>query len=488
MNYIPVIGLEIHIQSKTKSKMFCGCSANYFGAEPNTHTCPVCLGLPGALPVINKKAIENCIKLAIALNCEISELTKFDRKNYFYPDLPKGYQISQYDMPIGRNGYVEISGGEVENDNTRIRITRVHQEEDTAKSIHFHEKTAIDCNKSGVALIEVVTEPDFETTAQITEFAKKLQQLVRYIEVSDANMEMGQMRFELNISVKKPEEKGYPKYKVECKNISSISILEKVVNFEIKRQSQILEKGEIPVQETRGIDDKTGETFSQRIKEDSEDYRYFPEPDLPLLIISKEWEDEIKSMMGELPSEKLEKYVSLGLPIETATLLSEEKLVANWFEEGISFIDKKSDYYSEAIRQSGNFIIGELFALLKKKGVLFSDIKILPKGFNTLIIRLLENKISGTTIKSILDKSFEIEIPDVDRYIEENELLQISDPDIISKVVNEILESLPKVTQDYKAGKLNAKSSLVGKVMGIFKGKANPQVVDKLIEISLNKL
>lgn len=485
MNYLPVIGLEVHIQSKTNSKMFCGCDSKYFGAEPNTHTCPVCLGLPGALPVINKAALSNCIKLALALNCEISKHTKFDRKNYYYPDLPKGYQISQYDMPIGKNGYFEVSGGETLDDKSRIRITRVHQEEDTAKSIHFQNNTAIDCNKAGVPLMEVVTEPDFENTAQVLEFAKKLQQLVRYINVSDANMEMGQMRFELNLSVKKAGETGYPPYKVECKNISSISVLEKVVDFEVARQIKMLEAGEIPVQETRGINDQTGETYSQRIKEDAEDYRYFPEPDLPNIEVSEKWIEECKSELGELPEVKLENLLKLEIPIEQALLITDRKLIVEWFEKVILHFEDLKVERNLGAKQSANFLVGEVFALLKKKGEEFKGDAISTLNFAKIIKKLLDNKISGSTVKLILAKYIDGEKLDVDEYVLKNDLEQISDEEVIKRAVEEVIQNSPKIVEDYKNGKIVAKSSLVGKVMGVFKGRANPQVIDKMLDLLL---
>ena len=294
--FSPVVGLEIHVQVKTKSKMFCRCNAQYFESEANTNICPVCFGLPGAIPVPNKTAIEKVIKLALALNCKINQETKFDRKNYFYPDLPKGYQISQYDQPIGHEGYIEI---EVEGDNRRIRIQRVHIEEDTAKSLHSAADTLIDYNKSGVPLVEIVTYPDFASINEVVLFAKRLKQIVRYLGVSDAEMQKGQMRFELNISVKPDTMPAneLPKYKVEVKNIGSISVLEKVLNFEVKRQSELLEKGEEIKSQTRGLKDMTGETLFQRSKETADDYRYFPEPDIPPLQITESQISEIRKQI-----------------------------------------------------------------------------------------------------------------------------------------------------------------------------------------------
>ena len=339
--YTPIIGLEVHVELKTKSKMFCSCSADYFGAKPNTHTCPVCLGLPGALPVPNKTAIEWCIMIAQALNCTISTFSKFDRKNYFYPDLPKGYQISQYDLPFGMKGNMTLSNGKT------IGITRVHMEEDTGKLTHQtlngEKVSLVDFNRSSVPLVEIVTEPDFNDAAEVKEYLQNLQQIVRYLEVSNADMEKGDMRLEPNISLisssefvfPTPKEK-LPNYKVEVKNINSFRFVEKAIAYELKRQEEILEKGETPLQETRGWNETKGVTFSQRVKEEANDYRYFPEPDIPPILFSKEQISSLSEKVPELPAKKRERFVTTyGLTSYDAEIVTRDRNTANFFEEAI---------------------------------------------------------------------------------------------------------------------------------------------------------
>ncbi|MGH9857968.1 MAG: Asp-tRNA(Asn)/Glu-tRNA(Gln) amidotransferase subunit GatB, partial [Acidobacteriota bacterium] len=349
MQYTPIIGLEVHVELKTKSKMFCSCSADYFSKAPNSHTCPVCLGLPGALPVPNKTAIEWCIKIALALNCKINEFSKFDRKNYFYPDLAKGYQISQYDLPFGYEGFIELASGK------QIGITRIHMEEDTGKlshkALHGERVSLIDFNRSGVPLVEIVTEPDFHDALEVKEYLQKLQQIIRYLDVSNADMERGEMRLEPNISLSDIPSSQFPialeklpKYKVEVKNINSFKFVAKAINFEINRQTEILDKDKIPAQETRGWDENQQKTFSQRSKEDAHDYRYFPEPDIPPIVTTKTQISKLKESVPELPDKKRQRFIEkFKLSAYDAAILTREKSLADYFEEAVKLKQDKID-------------------------------------------------------------------------------------------------------------------------------------------------
>jgi aspartyl-tRNA(Asn)/glutamyl-tRNA(Gln) amidotransferase subunit B len=433
MKYKTVIGLEVHVELKTNSKMFCSCSTKYFGEKPNTHTCPVCLGLPGALPVPNRKAIEWCVAIGTALNSEIPLFSKFDRKNYFYPDLSKGYQISQYDQPFCINGHMKLSNGKT------IRIRRVHMEEDTGKLIHEkvdgENATLIDFNRSGVPLVEIVTEPDFETSEEVKEYLQKLQQIVRYLGVSDAEMEKGNMRLEPNISLQKEGEKELPKYKVEVKNINSFSFVGKAIEYEIKRQEELLEKNETPVQETRGFVEKNSSTISQRIKEEASDYRYFPEPDIPPIRWKKEEIEKIKFSIPELPTEKSLRFQKeYKLSEYDSNLLTETKETSEFFEEAVRVGNK-----SVSPKQIANVLINKKI-----------DIN------TSLPAKLVEEVIKSNKVE-------EIDI---------NELKQ---------VIKEIIKNNPKIQQDYKKGKDNVIQFAIGQVMYIIKKKIDTNLLRKLI-------
>jgi aspartyl-tRNA(Asn)/glutamyl-tRNA(Gln) amidotransferase subunit B len=475
--YEPVIGLEIHVQAKTKSKMFCSCAADYFGSEPNTNVCPVCLGLPGALPVPNKAAVDQTLKIALALNCEINKYSKFDRKNYFYPDLPKGYQISQYDLPFGKEGSLEIEAGEGKRE---IRIRRVHLEEDTGKSVHEGEYTYLDYNKSGMPLMEIVTEPDFNTLSEVTAFAKLLRQTVIYTGVSNAEMQKGQMRFELNISLRTNEPAGeLPPYRVEVKNIGSISVLEKVIEYEMARQKEILEAGGKLSNETRGLKDMTGETVSQRVKEGENDYRYFPEPDIPPVVIDDAWLNEIKHGLPELPWTRTERYLSLGIAKDQAEVLVDQQEKGDWMDSLIGDLGEQKTLIPEATK----WLVGEISGLLEKNGRDFAASPVSKQDLVYLVSAQQKGEISGSVIKTVIAKLFEAENvqPGAAAEIVKSEgLAQVNDEAQIKAWVDQVISENPQVVASI-AKNPNASRALIGKVMAASRGRANPQVVEKLV-------
>jgi aspartyl-tRNA(Asn)/glutamyl-tRNA(Gln) amidotransferase subunit B len=431
----PIIGLEVHVELKTNSKMFCSCSADYFGKEPNSHTCPVCLGLPGALPVPNRTAIEWCIKIALSLNCKINLFSKFDRKNYFYPDLSKGYQISQYDLPFGYEGYIELASGK------RIGITRVHMEEDTGKlthkELHGGKVSLIDFNRSGVPLVEIVTEPDFNDALEVKEYLQKLQQIVRYLDVSNADMEKGEMRLEPNISLS-TDPKKLPPYKVEVKNINSFKFVEKAINYETKRQNEILATGENPRQETRGWDETRQKTFSQRLKEEANDYRYFPEPDIPPIITTKEQVSTIHESLPELPVKKMQRFEhEFSLTSYDTEILTREKSLADFFEE--------------AVREG-------------------SVQKLNPKEIANYII----NKKADTNTISPLELVKQIAASKQTVQVDEKEL---------EKIIAEVIKENTKAVEDYKNGKEASLMFLFGQVMKALGKKVDINLVkERLIK------
>lgn len=442
MKYLPIIGLEVHVELKTKSKMFCGCSADYFGNQPNTHTCPVCLGLPGALPVPNKKAIEWCMMIGAALNCELPLHAKFDRKNYFYPDLAKGYQISQYDEPFAINGHMKLSSG-----NT-IRIRRVHMEEDTGKLTHAEvdgeRVTLVDFNRSGVPLVEIVTEPDFHDAKDVKEYLQNLQQIVRYLQVSNADMEKGDMRLEPNISLQKEGEKELPNYKVEVKNINSFRFVEKAIEYEIKRQTELLDTGERPAQETRGWNETKQKTISQREKEEANDYRYFPEPDIPPLDFEQSYIDKLKAEMPELPDKKRERFQKdYGLSAYDAEILTREIETAGYFEN--------------AVKHANRLNIG-----------------VSPKHIANYIINK-KTDITTETPEELVKRIY-AEITPSD-FIDDNKL---------DEVIQNVLTQKTQTVQDYNNGKDAAKNVLLGEVMKQFKTKVDAKIVLERIIKAIN--
>jgi len=472
--YSPVIGLEIHIQAKTKSKMFCSCATDYFGDKPNTHVCPVCLGLPGALPVPNKAAIEQCIRLGLALNCEINEFSKFDRKNYFYPDLPKAYQISQYDLPVAKNGYLVINTKQGE---SKIGIRRVHQEEDTGKSIHEGGTTFLDFNKSGMPLMEVVTEPDFQTLEEVTVFAKLLKQTVEYIGVSDAEMQKGQMRFELNISLRQEKDgTNLPPYRVEVKNIGSISALEKVMQFEIARQTQLIDAGQEFKNETRGLKDMSGETVAQRSKENEDDYRYFPEPDIPPFINSKELVARLGKALPELPAARLSRYLSWGLNSEQADTLVDQPLKGNW----IDVLAKQVNNEAETIKSAAKLLIGDISYQLEQQNLELADSLISMDDILFLVNKQKEGSLTSTIVKQIIEKVFTTK-KTAAQIVQDENLEVVQDRSQLEAWVDKAITENPQLVSSM-AKNPNAYKAILGVVMRESKGQANAQQVEEMIK------
>ncbi len=508
MKYDIIIGLEIHAELKTKSKMFCSCDNDAEGKKPNTVVCPICLGHPGTLPVANKQAIEWTILTGIALNCKVSKLSKFDRKHYFYPDLPKGYQISQYDLPLVYDGCLAINGD-------KIDITRIHLEEDTGKLTHPNNKkyTLADYNRAGTPLMELVTEPVIKTAEQAKEFCQKYRQILRYLEISDADMEKGQMRCEANISV---QEKGKWKYedgeikpignyklnpKVELKNINSFKAVEKAAEYEIKRQLDAIKDGEELIQETRGWNEDKAETVSQRVKETSADYRYFPEPDLPPLNIGAEWVEEIKSQLTELPEEKKKRFIEqYKFDDETAEILIGEKDLANYTEQVISelraWIDSSGDSWerqkNKLAKISANWLIHELFKHLREDKLSIGDLKITAENFAELIALVYQGKINSSAGTKILEEMYKNACAEQSRssdptnIMSEMGLEQIDNEAELEKIIKKIIIKNKKQAAEYKNGKENILQFFVGQAMAATKGKANPKAVIKIFKKTLS--
>ncbi|HEY4694923.1 MAG TPA: Asp-tRNA(Asn)/Glu-tRNA(Gln) amidotransferase subunit GatB [Candidatus Nanoarchaeia archaeon] len=484
--YDIVIGLEIHLQLKTKSKMFCPSSSVYFGSEPNGHVCPVCLGLPGALPKVNKKAIENALKVGLALNCQISLQNKFDRKSYFYPDLPKGYQISQFDNPIAKNGFVTV--GE-----KKIHITRAHMEEDTGKLVHAEidgqRVSLIDFNRSGVPLLEIVSEPDINSPQEARAYAKKIHQIARYLEVADADMEKAGMRFDANVSLK-PKGERQLGTKVEIKNINSFNFLEKALVFEISRQAKVLGEGGKIVQETRGWVESRGETVAQRTKETSPDYRYFPDPDLPPLEISGEEVKKLREALTELPDAKIKRFQeNYEISLTEAKILAEEKEVADWFEEALKVYTKTESAAADQSRSSkakkvANWVTNELSRYLNEKLVVVSAVKAEPAHLAELLLLLDRGELSSQAAKKVFAKVLESgEMPT--KVIETLGLRQVSDESKIETLVEAALTENTKAVADYRSGKEISFDFLLGQVMRKAAGTANPTTVREVLKKKL---
>ena len=473
-SYEPVIGLEVHVQLLTASKIFCSCSTR-FGAPPNTNVCPVCLGMPGALPVLNRKAVEFATLAAIALNCQINETSIFARKNYFYPDLPKGYQISQYDKPLAERGFIEVaaSGGK-----KRIGITRVHLEEDAGKSLHegfpdASEKTAIDLNRTGVPLIEIVSEPDIATADEAYEYLTRLKEIILYTGVSDCNMEEGSLRCDANVSIR-PGGQRELGTKAEIKNVNSFRFIREALVYEIARQIEVVESGGKIAQETRLYNSHEGKTYSMRSKEQAHDYRYFPEPDLLPLVVDEKWRAEIAKSLPELPEARRARLVKeYGITEYDAQVLTASKSLVDQFEAAAKAAKNP--------KRVANLVQGELMGRLKAEGLEIEQSPISMRGVAASADLVESSAISGKMLKDLYDLSFERmqDFPEV--YEDEGRPLQSTDTAALEKIVDEIIAANPKQLEQYRAGKKTMIGFFVGQVMKASKGQANPQFVNELL-------
>jgi aspartyl-tRNA(Asn)/glutamyl-tRNA(Gln) amidotransferase subunit B len=479
--YTPIIGLEIHAQLKTSSKMFCSCPNNPEAGKPNSYVCPVCLGHPGTFPVINKEAVIKVLKAGKALNCSLRDESRFDRKNYFYPDLPKGYQISQDEKPFCYDGYLEIK-------QRKIRINRIHLEEDTGRIVHNEKEkeSLIDFNRSGVPLMELVTEPDIRSAEEARDFGKELQLILRYLQISEANMDQGQMRVEVNISLCK--ENGDFGTKVEIKNLNSFRTVYNATEYEIKRQREVLERGESVVQETRGWHDQKEKTFSQRAKENAHDYRYFPEPDLPPLFLNKSpfKKDEIK-IETELPKEKRKRFRDdYGVDKDNEVeVFIENQEVADYFQETVDLVLKKNNEdkeKKEVGKITKNFLFSEILGMLN--GTPIKEIKINPLKFSEFITLMYDKKISSKIAKTVLKEMFESG-KEASVVIQEKGLSEISDSNEIKKIVIEVIKENPDAVKEYKSGKEGILQFLIGQIMKKTKGKASPSQANKILKEEL---
>jgi len=475
VNFETVIGLEVHVELKTESKIFSS-SPNHFGAEPNSNTSVIDLGYPGVLPVLNKKAVEFAMKAAMALNCEVATHTKFDRKNYFYPDNPKAYQISQFDQPIGQNGYIDI---EVNGYQKRIGITRIHMEEDAGKLTHsINGHSLCDYNRQGTPLVEIVSEPDIRTPDEAYAYLEKLKSIIQFTEVSDCKMEEGSLRCDANISIRPIGQKEFGT-KTELKNLNSFNFVRKGLEFEERRQIALVSAGGKIEQETRRFDEASGKTILMRVKEGSDDYRYFPEPDLVELYIDDEWKARVRAELPELPDSRQKRYVEeLGLPAYDAAVLTVTKETADFFE---ATVREGAD-----AKLASNYIMGDLSAYLNAEGKELSEVALTPKSLSGMIKLIEKGTISSKIAKTIFKELVE-NGGDAEAIVKEKGLVQISDEGALLKVIEEALINNPQSIEDFKAGKQKATGFLVGQIMKATKGQANPQLVNKLLLQEIQK-
>ncbi len=477
--YDVVIGLEVHVQIKTESKMFCSCK-NKYGEEPNTLVCPVCMGYPGAMPVPNKEAIRKTVIAGMMCSCEIAKFSKFDRKSYFYPDMAKNYQISQYDLPFCENGNIYISGkgfsGEVLEDKN-IGITRIHLEEDAAKSTHFANVSGIDYNKGGVPLMEIVSEPDISSADEAYAYLTSLKQTMQYGDISDCDMEKGQLRCDVNISLKPAGQKEFGT-KIELKNLNSFRAIHRAIDYEIIRQAEILDDGGSLNQETRGWNDDKGETYLMRTKESAHDYRYFPEPDLLPVVFTDDEIEEFRKKVPELPESKKKRFVeNFALTDLDAQVLTAEKDIADYFEDGVK--------YTKTPKLLANWIISELLRELSDASININESKVKSKSLAEMIELINKKTISGKIAKKVFAEMFKTgKAPEV--IVKEKGLVQVTDESVIDGFVNKAIEDNPSQVEEYKSGKKVVLQYFVGQVMKLSRGKANPQAVIKLLKEKLD--
>lgn len=481
MKYEAVIGLEVHTELQTTTKIFCSCRTS-FGADPNTNVCPVCLGLPGVLPVLNKKVLEYAVRAGLALNCEISRFSKFDRKNYYYPDLPKNFQTSQFDLPICEHGYLDV---EVDGEKRRIRITRAHMEEDAGKLVHHgtsitdSDYSLVDYNRTGTPLLEIVSEPDMRSAKEAVAYMEKMRAILQYVGISDCRMEEGSLRCDANVSVRPVGQKELGT-KTEIKNINSFKGVERAIEYEAMRQAELLEDGGKVVQETRTWDEKEGVTKSMRTKEEANDYRYFPEPDLVPFTVSDEYIENIWKSLPELPDARKERYMKeFGLSSEDAVFMTNDKATADYFEAAVAAgADPKA---------AVNWLMGEFASQLSNDGIEIDKAPVSAESLAALLKLISKGTISGKIAKKVFATMWK-EGGNPDDIVKAQGLVQISDTAELSKLVDEVVGNNPKAVEDFKAGKKKAVGALVGQIMKATKGKANPRVINELLNKKLQSL
>lgn len=476
MEFEPVIGLEVHAQLKTDTKIFCGCKTA-FGAPPNTHTCPVCIGMPGVLPVLNKKAVEFAIRAALSIHCHLPRVSRFDRKNYFYPDLPKGYQISQYEFPLAVTGYLDIKVG---GNPKRIGVTRIHMEEDAGKSSHdeIRPLSRVDLNRAGIPLIEIVSEPDIRSPEEAGAYLRKLHAILRYIDVCDGNMEEGSFRCDANVSVRPKGEEAFGT-RTELKNLNSFKNVEKAIQIEIDRQIGIVEDGGRIIQETRLYNADKNRTTSMRGKEDAHDYRYFPEPDLLPLVIEAEWIDSVRKTLPELPDQKKQRFMeAYQVPQTDAEVLTSSRELADFFE---ACLKNGSD-----AKITRNWVLGPFLAFLNAQGKSIGDSPVAPENLAALVTLIKNEVISDKMAKTVFDEMAATgKRPEA--IVEEKGLVQVTDTSELEQAVRKVIAANPKEAADFKGGKTKLMSFFVGQVMRETKGKANPKIVNQLLSDQLNQ-